>query len=257
MNNNESPHKEKSDPDPGYTLSHQQPGKGRGYDEHYDKQHHRRFLWRREQIALDDILNTFFTGQEIRLLDFACGTGRITEYLESRVASAVGVDVSPDMLQQAREKLARTEILQADLTQNNVLAGRKFNLITAFRFFLNAEPSLRTRVMVTLASLLDDEGLLVFNNHRNLSSPLLRMRYNLKRTQKNFMTIPQMHDLAAAAGLEIIRIYPIGFFPLLKNKMPFFLNHAIDNVASRCGCLRNYSESPIAVCRKKMPGSQK
>jgi predicted TPR repeat methyltransferase len=240
-----------------YTTSHQGLGKGRGYDEHYDQQPHRRFLWQREQLALNDIIDTFFPGREIHLLDFACGTGRITGLLEKHTALAVGVDVSEDMLAQAGEKLKHTRLIRADLTQNNVLAGQKFNLITAFRFFLNAEPDLRRRIMAILADLLAADGLLVFNNHRNLTSPLIRMKYNLKRSHKNFMTVPQMHELARGAGLEIIRIYPIGFYPLMKNKMPVVLKHAIDRAACRFDCLRNYSESPIAVCRKRSPACEK
>jgi cyclopropane fatty-acyl-phospholipid synthase-like methyltransferase len=78
----------------GYRDSHTTPTKGADYDENYRTRPWRRFLWPREQKALDRILAKYFAGREIDLLDFACGTGRITSFLENRVNTSTGVDVS-------------------------------------------------------------------------------------------------------------------------------------------------------------------
>ena len=79
-------------------------------------------------------------------LDFACGTGRILEYFAGRVDSSTGVDVSDSMMEVAGRWPPKAELIEADLTQNDVLGDRRFNLITAFRFFPNAEPELRQAV---------------------------------------------------------------------------------------------------------------
>jgi SAM-dependent methyltransferase len=236
--------------DKSFTNSHKMEGKGAGYDERYSTDPWRRFLWSQEQHALKDFADTCLKGKEIHLLDFACGTGRVCEFFEPYVKTAIGVDVSRSMLDMARQKLKRTQIIEADITKDTtVLGGRKFNLITAFRFFLNAEPELRAAVMKTLVPLLADDGYFVFNNQRNSTSPLLRFKFHRRHNQRNFMSMQEMHDLACQFGLEIVRIYPIGFLPLPKIKLPECCNNAVDGIVRRFKCLENFSESPIAICR--------
>ena len=74
------------------------------------------------------MLNDLYGNKEIALLDFACGTGRITEFLEDKVNYSTGVDVSESMLKIARKKLKLTKIIKADLTKKNILIGTKYNL---------------------------------------------------------------------------------------------------------------------------------
>jgi SAM-dependent methyltransferase len=92
---------------PTYTDSHTTPGKGRQYDEYYGSDPWARYLWSREQEVLAQALDEFLGGRSVRALDFACGTGRICSFLESRVASCSGVDVSEAMLGEARNCSAR------------------------------------------------------------------------------------------------------------------------------------------------------
>jgi predicted TPR repeat methyltransferase len=233
-----------------YTDSHKKNGKGESYDEHYTENHWHKFLWSREQLALTNLVDDFFKGRDIHLLDFACGTGRIVGFLENRVAQAVGVDVSESMLNEARQKLTRTELIFADITKEDVFNGRKFNLITAFRFFLNAEPSLRKAALKSLVLLLDENGYFVFNNHRNSTSPLVRFKYDRCRRKRNFMSMQETRDMVREAGLEIAKIYPVGFLPLHKLKLPYILNNAVDNIATKFACLQDYSESPIMICKR-------
>jgi len=230
-----------------YADSHKKQGKGEQYEQRYNTDRWYRSLWLREQQALKNIVETYFAGRPVHLLDFACGTGRIIGFLEPMIADAVGVDVSQSMLEVARQNLKRTEIIQADLTKDSVLAGRKFNLITAFRFFLNAETELRKAALRTLVPLLSPDGLLVFNNHRNRTSPLVRLKYRGRR-KRNFMSMQEMRDMVGQFGLKIIRIYPVGFLSVHHVKLPPAINNIIDGIASRFECLKDYSESPIAVC---------
>jgi predicted TPR repeat methyltransferase len=235
--------------DKSYTDSHTMEWKGAQYKEHYDTDRWYRSLWLREQKALKDIVETYFKGRQIHLLDFACGTGRICGFLEPWVADAVGVDVSQSMLDIAGQNLKRTKLIRADITNQPVLAGRKFNLITAFRFFLNAEPALRKAALRAIVPLLATDGLLVFNNHRNRTSPLVRLKYGRRHKTRNFMSMREMREMVNEFGLNIVRIYPVGFLPLPGIKLPPAANNIIDGFASRFKCLSDYSESPIAVCR--------
>ena len=238
-----------------YRESHKHSAKGSEYKQHYETQDWDRFLWSREREILLKILAKYFAGRDTHLLDFACGTGRVTSFLEDHVTTSTGVDVSDSMLSVARQKLKRTEIIEADITVNNILKTRQFNLITAFRFFLNAEPELRSMAIETLADLLTEDSILVFNNHHNLGSPwikLLHARHRQKNPEGifNVMSIKQMKGLVESAGLEIVELYPVGFFHPPKIPVSSHLNRAIDNVASRFKCLSRFSENPIVVCRR-------
>jgi len=239
-----------------YRESHKYEGKGAEYEAYYQNKAWQRFLWSREQEIILRILKKYFTGRDIHLLDFACGTGRITELLENRVKTSTGIDVSGSMLAIAREKLKRTEIIETDITAENVLKPRKFNLITAFRFFLNAEPELRSAAIKAIAELLDEDGYFVFNNHQNSGSPWIKLRYSRHRKKNpegtfNVMSIKQMKNLVEEAGLEIVEIYPAGFFNPPKVPVSYHLNRAIDWAAGKFNFLNRFSESPIAVCRRK------
>ena len=245
----------------GYRESHKYASKGAEYETYYRTDAWEKFLWSREQEIILRILDRCLADKEIHLLDFACGTGRITALLEDRVKTSTGVDVSGSMLAVARTRLHRTEIIEADITTENVLKGRKFNLITAFRFFLNAEPELRSAAMNALRGMLTEDGILVFNNHHSLGSPWIRLlhRRHLRKNPNgifNVMSIEQMTELVTGAGLEIIELHPAGFFHPPKVPVSYWLNRTIDNAAYRIKCLHRFAENPIAVCRlrKTCPG---
>ena len=238
-----------------YRESHKYAGKGAEYEQ-YHQTPWQRFLWSREQEILLKILETYFADRDVHLLDFACGTGRITALLENRAKTSTGVDVSDSMLAIARERLKRTQIIKADITVQNVLKPRKFNLITAFRFFLNAEPELRCGALRALVEVLDEDGCFVFNNHRNWGSPWTKLVYAYHRRKNpeemlNIMGIREMEELVQGAGLEIVELYPVGFFHPPRVPVSIRLNHVIDHAACRLKSLNRFSESPIAVCRRR------
>lgn len=235
-----------------YRDSHKAGDKGTQYDRFYQEDVWSRFLWSQEQHALDQILRNHFQNRDVHLLDYACGTGRITNFLEDKTDTSVGVDVSPSMLAQAREKLNRTELIQADLTADNVLRGRKFNLITSFRFFLNAEADLRLDVIKILASLLSADGVLVFNNHQNICAPFVRAASTWSRIRSvsgyNTMSIRQMKSLARSAGLHVVDLLPVGYFHIPRVNIPETWCRRFENVARILRVPARWSESPIAIC---------
>lgn len=235
-----------------YRKSHLHPQKGESYHSSFSKNPYRKMVWQCEKDILEQILSQFYKSSEIYHLDFACGTGRILSYLANRATRSVGVDLSPSMLKIARDNNSSAEIIEADLTENDILRDRKFNLITAFRFFPNAEEELRMEVMKTLIRHLEDDGYIVFNNHMNTGSIRHRLYMLIRRRKLKGMSLAEVRSLLAKNGLEIVKIYHLCVFPASESHMllPAFLLRPIDALLSKCIILQNYGENLIFICRR-------
>jgi len=240
-----------------YRQSHTRQGYGRSYDEEFRRNPHRAVVWDLEKRALDAIVRDRLAGREIRLLDFACGSGRIMAHLRDRVARVVGVDVSPSMLEIARERVPGAEIVEADLTRDDVLGDATFDLITAFRFFPNAQPDLRRDAMAALVRHLDRDGLLVFNNHENASSLLYRLSRLSGRGGRRGMARAEVDDLVAAAGLEIVGTRAIALLPLTERHpiLPRPLLRAVEGAASRCALFKGLYQDLVFTCAHAAPAA--
>lgn len=229
-----------------YRYSHTKAGKGRRYHEKFRHNTHRAMVWTLERQFLDDIVQKAFPCGRISHLDFACGTGRILKHLHKHTDLSVGVDLSEEMLRVARKEIDQAEIIRADLTRNDLLGDRKFNLITAFRFFPNAQPELRVEAMRVLVKHLADYGYIIFNNHLNLSSLLNRMR----GISGQAMSQAEVQNLVVSNGLKIIKVYHIGVLPANESN-PYLAGRvllAVESIASRFRILRTYAQNLIYVC---------
>jgi predicted TPR repeat methyltransferase len=172
-------------------------------------------MWDREQRLLDHILRQHVACRD-SYLDFACGTGRVLSYLERDFSTAVGLDISATMLAVAKQRVRAATLVNADPTRDpGVLGGRRFDLITAFRFFLNAQPALRDEAMSFLASALKNEqSRLLFNVHGNRYSTraLIAAKARFTREQFASMSVREAFELAARHGLEVVEWYGIGSY---------------------------------------------
>jgi len=207
-------------PQHGYSAKFQEHAKAEEYERFYQHGKADEAMWRIERDFLDDLLRR--DGRDwlrCSYLDFACGAGRVIAFLESRVGESRGIDISPEMLQIAAGKVRRSHLLQIDITASETPEST-YDLITAFRFFLNAEPSLRRAVMKALTRRLKDgRSLLVFTNHGNPLSykavlwpyHQLRRRGGKRPVVGNYMTHWQVMELVERAGLELVEHYGYGF----------------------------------------------
>jgi len=148
--------------------------------------------------------------------------------------------------------------MQVDLTSEKAELP-PFALITAFRFFLNAEDELRAAVMVKLASLLDNGGALIFNNHMNkwsLHALLVRL-YKFatfdKRKDFNALSNREVEALVRVAGLVVVKKYHYGFLPVLKEHtwIPMTLIRGLERILSRVKIFNGISTCVIYVCQRK------
>ncbi|MCX6930316.1 MAG: class I SAM-dependent methyltransferase [Verrucomicrobia bacterium] len=177
-------------------------------------------LWVLEQETLSSWADEFRKSRsQMQYLDFASGTGRVPSFMERYVDSSTSIEISESMASVARQRLKRTKVLCADITAENAVVEGQYDLITAFRFFLNAEPALRTAAMRALvARLKDDDSWLVFNNHGNLWSIKLLAwpMHRLRRLGKgwlpkgNYLRHAEVMRLIEDAGLRLVRRTGLG-----------------------------------------------
>lgn len=236
---------------PDYRTSHLSPDRGASYDRNFEEGGFRAFLWRQERAVLDRILRENYAGRSVEYLDFACGSGRILGHVAGQADAATGIDVSPSMLAKAREKAPRAQFVVGDLTQKDWLGGRKFNLITAFRFFPNAQDELRVSAMRAIRAHLGKDGLLVFNNHCCDSGSLFRVGRLLgKRT--NTMSSEKVRTLVSESGMEIVKSYALGVLPATDGHMlvPSWVHIVSDRLAGAAGLADRFAQDIIYVCRR-------
>lgn len=163
-----------------------------------------------EKQHLTTLVRELFPNGAERYLDFACGTGRVTATVTPLCKAALGVDISPSMLQVAGEKVPGASFQLADLTQGDPDLGT-FDLITSFRFFGNAQDELREGAMRALVKRLRPGGFLVINSHRNpraLYSLLDRLTGGDAGNMD--LHLGKLRALLTRHGLRIRRLRPIG-----------------------------------------------
>ena len=236
-----------------YRLTHTAPNYGIAYEERFHKNPYRSMMWELEQEVLDGIPKEFYPSRSIRHLDFACGTGRILSHLKGQTAVSVGVDLSESMLEVARKRNSDAEIIKADITQEDVLGDRKFNLITAFRFFPNAQEILRYEVIKKLVEHLDDDGLLVFNNHLNTSSLLVFLSRLLMKKKRHGMARDEVDTLLKSVNMFVHRKYCLGIIPSTEKRLllPRLLLAPLERLLSKVSFMSSLATNQIFVCKRR------
>ena len=211
-------------PHSDYRSSHLE--EGEDYHAKFEEQVYRALIWSLEREALEALIAARPDAGQTRLLDFACGTGRVLGALARHAGTATGVDISASMLAVAKRVAPGTELICADLTRESPLKDRQFDVITAFRFFPNAEPALREDAMGVLARLLAPGGSIIINNHRRAGSSkhrLRKLRARLgiaKAKDLHTMSDAEVSGLAARHGLVVNSVRTLGFLPVLKERRP-------------------------------------
>jgi SAM-dependent methyltransferase len=195
-----------------YSESHQHERSGRAYVEGISSTYYA-YVWNRlEQPLLEEALRE--CKSDGPALDVACGTGRITAFVATRFRHTVGVDVSRSMLEQARRTSRGIRFVQGDVAKKRGTRIR-YSLITAFRFFQNAEPALRMQVLNRIAEKLAPHGVALVNLHANPTS-----LYGIYHTLRRLLGLrahrgTSLGDIRASlpSELAIGAVHPYGFWP--------------------------------------------
>lgn len=209
-----------------YRDSHRDPSKPASYDpQFFEPGTTLNLMWEIEREIIGNAVSRMSPKPQ-RALDFACGTGRILSEVARWVPEVVGVDVSSAMIEIARSRCPNTTIIEADLTADPDVISDRFDLITSFRFLLNAQPDLRSAALRALRSRICNGGLLLTNFHLNPMSltgvyhaAMSRIRGIEPRTM---MTLGEARQLLRENGFEPVDVRGYGYL-LYRKKRPRFV----------------------------------
>ncbi len=131
----------------------------------------------------DEIENSFIENfKPKRILDFGCGVGRLTLPLAKRGEEAVGVDISPQMIEEAKKNCAEygiENIKFAESDENLSKVEGSFGLIHSFIVFQHINPKIGENIIRRMIEMLADDGIGVLHvtfNHRAESASVLRFK---------------------------------------------------------------------------------
>jgi len=205
--------------------------------------------------------------REKSLMDFACGTGRWTRFLEDHFDQTTGVDVSEEMISLAKQKCEKAQFIVTDITSDNVdpqLGERQFDVITAFRFYKNAEGQLKKAATDALAKYLKKDGLFIFDLHLNTFSimgmlacicRLLRLDKIFKLSELTVRTISlnDIEKLFKDSDFEVIDYYGTGLLPGRSNYtiLPKNMLYKIESRAAEKKILRKFAYNILVIAKKK------
>jgi SAM-dependent methyltransferase len=176
------------------------------------------YMAEREKEFLGRFIPALFPSGIDRYLDFACGTGRITELVAPHARCVVGVDVSESMIATARQRCPAVQFVITDITREEHALGR-FDLATAFRFLGNAQDELRVSALRAIGRLLNAGGYLLLNNHRNPYTPLAVARRWVGAPRDMDLSHFKLRRLLNAADFNIVSSRGIGGWWMVRHKI--------------------------------------
>lgn len=223
-----------------YRISHSSVGYGLQYSRVYQEGYYFHQWNKLEKPLLTRILNSYKRQGATRVMDFACGTGRILSVLEKHFPNPTGVDVSETMLGFAKSQCKKSQILQQDITSDPI--DGEFDLVTAFRFFLNAEEPLKVDALKAIHLNLADNGVLIANIHQNSSSPLgmaHKLRNLTSRSKRsNDLGYKEFETILNSCGFRVVELHRYSFLPRPGWLATNFLGRIILPFEQACTFLR-------------------
>lgn len=240
-----------------YRDSHSSPEYGERYARTYSQGYYYEQWVKLERPLLKEILKKRIDCGASSCLDFACGTGRILSVVEEMFSVTHGVDVSDSMLKIAREKCKKAAIEKRDLTQRPL--GKRFDVITAFRFFLNAETSLRNEALLSIYNHLNENGVLVVNCHVNKWSPLgffYRFREAVwKHKKANTLSLAEFKEILEINSFQIQSVHRYSYLPRTGwhlQWIPRLLMLPFERFVKKITVMPDWmAQSFILVCKKE------
>jgi len=203
--------------------------------------------WRQlEAPLLANLFDDLLAQGAQSMLDIACGQGRITLLGAKYFDHVRGIDYSPLMLERARQARAADPTLadvdlRFDLNDVRTFAAeRLFDVVTAFRFFLNAEDELRLEGLRCVRRNLAPTGTFITNVHVAAGSPLAcfygaantaqRLLGKPTSRVRNSMSLSALKQLMATEGFRIERVHRYSLLPRVGSLTDSFAERYLGSV---------------------------
>jgi SAM-dependent methyltransferase len=207
-----------------YSARFQQKGAVESYDaKEYAVGSYSSAIWQLQRPVVEKMLSDFRQSRPgpVRLLDFACGTGRVLSCVEPFADTVDGIDISENMVAVARTKCRRARLQVGDILTNPEMLQKDYDVITCFRLLLNLEPEMRGRILQRLRGVIGPAGRLVVNVHGNshsLRHPAVVWRRWREQNKKsdamlNEMSPAETEKLLWENGFRILHKIGFGILP--------------------------------------------
>jgi len=226
----------------------------------YGKASYSSQVWQWQRPVVEQIIRDFLDDRSApsRLLDFACGTGRVLSCIESLCNTAEGVDISESMVALARSKCSKATFKVGNVLSQPELLQGPYDIITSFRFLLNVEPALRREILPKLRNSIRSDGMLLINVHgnsRSLRHPAIvwrrwRERSKPSGTMLNEMSPDETRALLQASGFKVVREFGFGILPPTLYRTPLRrAAAAMDKLLAGKNVLSDVSIDLLFVCK--------
>jgi ubiquinone/menaquinone biosynthesis C-methylase UbiE len=167
-----------------------------------------------EQRALSRMLDLAEKAQPVtKVLDAACGTGRISSLLCARGYDLTSTDISDDMLAVARERLkaaAEQVVLKKADIYNLPFPADHFDCVTCIRLFQHLTPDERASALSELGRVTKRHVIVNVTYHSPYFGALRRLRQWVGRYAPRYTcSEAELRAATQAAGLTAVkRIFP-------------------------------------------------
>ncbi len=123
-------------------------------------------LFKAEKLLLDKYLEV-----NMKVLDLACGTGRISKYILKKTKYIKGIDISEEMLAIYKKQLPMVECECIPIEKMNESGNYYDMILIPYNSLDYVSPKdMRTLVLEKIYDYLKPGGILIFSSHNNLGS---------------------------------------------------------------------------------------
>lgn len=187
------------------------------------------------------IRNLLKTNSKDKTLDLACGTGRFLEFAK------YGVDISPQMLREARKKHPDCELFEGSALQTP-FKDNLFETILSFHFIMHLNADTTTQFLKETHRVLQKRGRLIFDFPSKDRRTLVNYKAENWHAANDF-TVDEILNLTD--GWILKKQYGILFFPI--HRCPSSLRKlliSVDTLLCR-SFIKRYASYQIVVLEKK------
>jgi ubiquinone/menaquinone biosynthesis C-methylase UbiE len=153
------------------------------------------------------------------VLDLGCGPAQVASYATGRGCRAVGVDLTPAMLDVARERNSHLPLINADVLRLPVRDRRVDGAIAWFSLH-NLPRSLLGQALGEVRRVLRHEGVFVMATHAGTAEESVEQSWN-GTTERVAITYYEPHQLRSALGIHHLKTVDV------RSREPLQHEHAV------------------------------